>query len=193
MTLRVETGLSAPQNFIEDVFYIDRTVYKPELCGKIENLYKRHNFCPDSFILIYDEDTLAGYMNLFPISDTLYDQLNSPSFFKMRDDDIEPHEMENWSKDKPNNLFIISIAIMPSYRNGEAIKLLGSACLSFLREKDKEGYKIGSISGSAISIGGENFLKRLRGVFVKELEEGYRYYFTDNENARSLIENGLLL
>jgi len=59
LALRIETGLTAPRGFIEDVFDIDKSVYSPALCGKIENLYKRYDFCPDSFILVYDEDILA--------------------------------------------------------------------------------------------------------------------------------------
>lgn len=193
MALRIETGLTVPRGFIEDVFAIDRTVYRPELCGIIGNLYKRYDFCPDSFILVYDGDTLAGYMNMFPIARTLYEQLNAPDFFGMRDDDIEPREMQGWSKEKENDLFIISVAILPEYRGGEAIKLLGNTCLAFLREKDAGGYKIGSIAGSAISTGGEKFLKRFGGKFIKELEDGYKYYLADRESIRSVIENGLIL
>ncbi len=193
MALKTLTGLTAPKDFIEDVFRIDKAVYSPELCGEIKNLYKRYDYCPDSFILVYDGDTLAGYMNMFPISDTLYRQLNAPGFFGMRDDDIAPEEMDTWRKDKPNELFIISVAILPEYRRGETIKLLGNGCLAFLRQKDSEGYEIGSIAGSAISAGGESFLKRFGGKFVKELEEGYRYYLADTESIRSVIAHGLIL
>lgn len=193
MALRVETGLTLPRSFIEDVFDIDKSVYSPALCGKIENLYKRYDFCPDSFILVYDGDTLAGYLNLFPISDALYRQLNAPDFFGMRDDDILPSEMDTWRRDKFNHLFIISLAIIPEYRGGETIKLLGNTCLDFLRQKEDAGYKIGSVAGSAISAGGENFLKRLYGKFVKELEDGYKYYMADTEDIRRLLAHGLLL
>ena len=193
MALRTETGLTAPRGFIEDVFAIDKAVYSAELCGKIENLYTRYEFCPDSFILVYDGDVLAGYLNVFPISDALYGQLNAPDFFGMRDDDIVPSEMDTWRKDKLNHLFIISVAIIPEYRKGETIKLLGNTFLSFLREKDKEGYKLGSIAGSAVSTGGASFLKRMHGEFVKELEDGYKYYMVDTEHARRLIADGLLL
>ena len=193
MALRTETGLTAPRGFIEDVFAIDKAVYSAELCGKIENLYTRYEFCPDSFILVYDGDVLAGYLNVFPISDALYGQLNAPDFFGMRDDDILPSEMDTWRKDKLNHLFIISVAIIPEYRKGETIKLLGNTFLAFLREKDNAGYKLGSIAGSAVSTGGASFLKRMHGEFVKELEDGYKYYMVDTDHARRLIADGLLL
>ena len=193
MALRIESGLSVQRSFIKDVFDIDVSVYSAELCGKIENLYKRYDFCPDSFVLIYDGDLLVGYMNMFPIGETLFRQLNDPAYFGMRDDDIEPAEMAEWRKDKENHLFIISIAIIPAYRGGEAIKLLGRATLDFLRRKDAEGYTVGSIAGAAISTGGENFLKRFGGRFIKELEDGYKYYLADCESIRSVIKGGLIL
>ncbi len=193
MALRTLTGLTAPDGFLADVFAIDRTVYSPALCGIFENLRKRYDACPDSFILIYDEQTLVGYLNIFPIGDPLYRQLNDPAFFGMRDDDIEPHEMDTWRKDKQNDLFIISVAILPAYRGGEAIRLLGNTCLSFLRDKDAEGYRIGSIAGSAVSEGGANFLKRFGGKFVKDLESGYKYYLAEGRDIRRVMEHGLLL
>lgn len=193
MALTIETGLTAPEGFIKDVFEIDKSVYSAELCGVIENLYKRYDFCPDSFILVYDGDRLVGYLNIFPIAGALYGQLNAPDFFGMRDDDIEPREMRPWRQDKPNNLFIISIAIIPEYRKGEAVKLLGNTLLAFLREKEQNGYKIGSIAGSAISHGGAKFLTRFGGRFIKELEDGYKYYLADGESLRSVLQNGLIL
>ena len=193
MSLTIKTGLTAPVGFIEDVYAIDKTVYSAELCGIIENLYKRYNFCPDSFLLVYDGDTLAGYLNFFPIGRELYEELNAPDFFGMRDDDIEPREMDRWREDKPNDLFIISVAILPEYRGGEAIRLIGNGFLSFLQKKQGEGYPIGSIAGSAVSAGGENFLKRFGARYIKELEDGYKYYLADGEQLRSVIRDGLIL
>lgn len=195
MTLKAKTAHTAPTNFIEQVYEIDKEVYSPELAGVIENLYKRYEKCHDSFVLIYDEDTdrLVGYTNIFPIARQLYKDMNAPQNHEMRDDDIEPYEMSDWNLNAPNHLFIISIAIIPEYRNGEAIILLGNALLEFLREKENAGYQIGSIAGSAISDGGENFLKRFRATFIKEVDGGYKYYFTGREAVRRLIADGLLL
>ena len=195
MKLKYETALTAPKDFIQHVYEIDKQVYSPELAGVIENLYKRYEKCKDSFVLIYDEDVqkLVGYVNIFPIASCLYQEMNAPEYRELRDDDIEPFEMHDWRLEKPNNLFIISIAIIPEYRKGQAIILLGNSLLDFLREKDAHGYRILSIAGSAISEGGENFLKRFRASYVKEIEDGYKYYFADETNIRRLLQDGLLL
>jgi hypothetical protein len=163
------------------------------LCGELRNLVIRYERCPDSFLLIYDGDALAGYLCFFPVGDSLYAQLNDLSDTTMRDDDITPEEMEPWRKDALNHVFILSVAILPAYRGGQAIRLLGDGLLSFLREKEAAGYSIGSVAGSAVSAGGENFLKRLHGVFIKTLDDGYRYHIADRDAIKELLDNGLLL
>ena len=191
--LELRTGLNAPEGFLEQAFEIDKLVYSPELCGVIENMQLRYARCEDTFLLAYDGDKVVGYICFLPIGDTLYAQLNDPADRTMRDDDISPTEMEPWSLDRMNHLFILSVAILPAYRDGQAIRLLSNGLLEFLREKEAVGYKIGSISGSAVSEGGVNFIKRLRGNFVKELDEGYLYYLADRKNMEELLANGLLL
>ncbi len=193
MSLTLKTGLTAPKDFIEDVFEIDKYTYSPELCGLKENLYNRYNRCPDSFLLLYDNEDLIGYINFFPVGDALFAQLNDITNYKLRDDDILPEELNDWQKDKPNNIFIISIVILPKYRGSEAIIRLGNSFLEFLREKEANGYKINSISGTAVSDKGKKFLKRFRGSFVKFTEDNYEYYITKDENIRKLIKDGILL
>lgn len=193
MELNIRTGLMAPVKFIDDVFNIDKCVYPPGLSGTKENLCERYNRCPDSFILIYNKDTLVGYLNLFPISQKLYDEMNDKNNYEMRDDDIKAHEIAEWQKTESNELFILSVAIIPEYQKSKAIILLSNELLAFLRQKVAEGYKIGSISGSAVSQEGANFLKRFRADFVKELEGGYKFYKADRESVEKLLNNGLLL
>ncbi len=187
------TGLTARYGFLDDVFEIDKQVYSPELCGEVENLYKRYEKCPDSFILMYDNGALVGYISLFPLGDNLYLQMINPDFHKMRDDDIKPSEIEDWRKDAYNNLFVLSIAVIEEYRGGEAVKQLGNKLLEFLRDKEQNGYKIGSIAGSVVSDGGERFMRRFRAEYAKDLEHGYKYYFAGRKNIEELLKNGLLL
>ena len=191
--LTCKTGLNAPANFLEQVYAIDKAVYSPELCGALENLVIRYERCPDTYLLIYDGDTLAGYLCFLPIGEGLYAQLTDPADHTMRDDDIAPSEMEPWRQEQPNHLFILSVAVMPAYRGGEAIRLLGNSFLQFLREKAADGYPIGSLSGSAVSSGGENFLKRFGGVFQKEVAGGYRYHLANQKQVEDVLRNGLIL
>ena len=191
--LELRTGLNAPKGFIEQVFEIDKQTYSPELCGVSENMYSRYERCRDSFLLLYRAETLIGYICFLPIGESLRAQLDDPADRAMRDDVITPEEMEDWSLEHLNHLFILSVVILPEYRDGQAIRVLGDGWLAYLRDKECRGYTIGSISGSAVSEGGERFIRRFRGHFVKELDEGYRYYLADRENIEELLRDGLLL
>ena len=144
MEFRIETGLTAAKGFIEQVYEIDKITYDSELCGQVKNLYMRYNVCKDSFLLLYDGDTLAGYMNFFPVGEALYNQMTDRNDKHMRDDDIAPEEIHDWSKTKPNNIFIISIALRPEYRkdtanSNNAVVMLTNAFLELLRKKNENG------------------------------------------------------
>lgn len=191
--LELRTGLNAPKDFIEQVFAIDVMTYSPELCGDIENMYKRYERCKDTFLLLYDDDYLAGYVCFLPIGASLYTQLNDPQDRAMRDDDISPKEMSSWRRGALNHLFILSVVIQPDYRDGKAIRILTDGLLDYLREKEREGYLIGSIAGSAVSEGGVNFVRRLHATYLKELDGGYLYYVANREQVKELLQNGLAL
>ncbi|MBE6808189.1 MAG: hypothetical protein E7524_01830 [Ruminococcaceae bacterium] len=195
MALHIKTGLTAPEGFINDVYEIDKITYSPELCGQLENLTKRYNRCKDSFILLYDDKRLAGYMNFFPVGKTLYKEMTDRDDHRMRDDDISPEEIEDWSCEKENNIFIISIALHPDYRkknsnSNNAIVMLTDAFLELLRQKDNSGFKITSISGYAVSLGGVKCLKRMYASLLKDTDEDYHFFFTNKKNVARLLEEG---
>lgn len=193
MALTLKRSNEAPSDFIKTVYEIEKKTYSAELCGILENQIARYEFENDSFLLVYDGDALVGYVNFLLLSDTLFEQMKDKSRHEMRDDDISPSELCHWRRDSLNHLFIISVVVIPEYRGGEAVKMLGNGLLEYIREKENAGYPIGSISGSAVSDGGSNFMKRFRGVFHKEVDGGYLYFLSEEKNIRELISNGLLL
>lgn len=198
MGFRIETGITAKKGFIEEVYEIDKITYSPELCGQVENLYKRYNVCNDSFLLLYDGDILAGYMNFFPVGDSLHNEMIDRNDTRMRDDDISPEEIKDWSKNGDNDIFIISIALRPEYRksnsnSNDAVITLSNAFLELLREKSENGYKIGSISGYAVSLGGVKFLKRMNASLLKDTTEEYHFFYANAEGVADFIENGYTL
>ncbi|MBO5020394.1 MAG: hypothetical protein J6D52_07000, partial [Clostridia bacterium] len=88
MALRIENALTAPKDFLKDVYAIDKLVYSAELCGIYENLQKRYNVCNESFLMVYDGDSLAGYINFFPVNSKLHAEMIDRNDHRMRDDDI---------------------------------------------------------------------------------------------------------
>ncbi len=189
----IKTGLNAPSDCIEAAFALDQMVYTPALCGEIENMKRRYEFCRDSFVFLYDDNTLAGYVNVFPVAESLRKQMTDKKDHRMRDDDVEPSEMAQWSTEDKNHLLILSVVIKPEYQKTAAIVELSEAFLTFLREKDAAGYALGSLFGYAVSLGGVKFMKRLRTSFLKHTDEEYNLFFGDEESVETLLEDGFLL
>ncbi len=177
---------------LKDVFAIDKAVYSPELCGSFRNLRARFDACQDAFVLVYDGDELAGYVTFVLAGEELYRELSDPQSTAMRDDDITPDEIVDWCKGRGHHLFIISIAVKPKYQGGNTVKLLAKGFLAFLREKEAAGYRIDSISGSAVSGGGAAFLRRLHAVYEKDVEGGYQYHRATRPQVERLLTKGLV-
>ena len=191
--LQLKTGLNAPQGFIELAYELDRQTYSPELCGDIANMYSRYERCRDSYLLLYDGDVLAGYICFLPIGSSLYAQLHDVTDHEMRDDDITPEELRPWQKEELNHLYVLSVVIRPAYRDGAAVRQLTDGLLAFLRDKETDGYRIGSLSGSVVSGDGAGFMTRLRAKYVKDIDGGYRYYATDRKSTEELLKDGFIL
>ncbi len=181
-----------PIHVLEEVFAIDKEVYSPELCGTFENLKSRYEKCKDSFVLVYEGEELAGYITFIPMGDALYAQMSDPDFYGMRDDDIAPEEMNDWCEGAGHNLFVLSIAVKPKFQGGGTVKVLASSLLAFLREKEEAGYRVDSISGTAVSGGGAAFLQRLHACHEKDVEHGYKYYRATRPAIERLLTRGLI-
>lgn len=192
MSFRIETGLTAAEGFIDDVYEIDKIVYSAQLCGVKENMVKRHKANKDTFLLIYDDDTLVGYFNFFPVSSQLYDSMVDRKDLSMRDDDIAACDICEWSTQK-NNVLILSLAVLPQYRNQAVIIELSNRFLEFLREKSDSGYPITSICGYAVSLDGVKFLKRIKASLLKTTTEGYHFFFANRDCVDELLEDGYTL
>lgn len=189
MALTVKFGYNAPDGFLDSVYALEKIVYPSSLWGKRENLQARFDKNNDSFILVYDEDILAGYINFFPVCQKIDEDYLNYESCKMWDDDISADDITDWNDN--NNVFVISVVTHPDYRDGEAIKLISRNFAEFICKKETEGKIINSISGAAVSDGGVNFLSRFRAEFYKELDHGYKYYRTDRLNVTELIKNTL--
>lgn len=186
--LHIESGLTANKDFLKEIYNIEKIVYTDDLCGEEKNLYARYKVCNDSYLLVLDQEKIVGYINFFPICEKTNNEMLDLNDSRMRDDDIEPQEIHDWSDN--NHIFIISIAILPEYRDGQTIILLSNAFLSLLRKKNAVGHKISSISGYAVSNGGIKFLNRCHASLIKKTEENYSFYYATTDDVEKLLEEG---
>lgn len=186
MSLKIIESKNMETDFINDVLELDSIAYSENMQGSYESVNNRYKKNEDSYLLVYDEKTLIGYICFFPISKKLYNEMLVDN--KMKDDDISPKDIIPYTEGKSHNLFIISVVIHPDYRNGEAIKLLTSTFVDFIHNKIKTNYHINSILATAVSDDGVKFLERLNFEAIKTYDGGYKLF--ESKKVRLNLDDG---
>lgn len=202
MGFRIETKIE--EDFLPRVMEIDEIVYSSEYMGggsheyvgKIENMQNRFRANSDSFVCLIDEENgrLAGYINYFPCTEELYDDIvrNSPV---IRDDDINivKQEISDYSRGG-NHLFILSVAVHPDYQGRkEAAKELSDGWIRHLNEIQENGFPITDISAAAVSPKGKKWLSDHLFVQERRLSDGNVVYLCQGKMLEKLLANDLYI
>ena len=158
--------------------YVDRFGYRP-----LDNedptsplVLNPEKGCIDNIIAVAKDDKIIGYINYLTANEELYDEIIHPDMEAYyddpgrRDDGISGLQIDQWSKDNPNHLFILSIAIDKEHQDTDVIKVLTNEFRQELTNKINEGYEIESITGDTVSDHGEDALTMMR--FTCAEEEG---------------------
>lgn len=124
--------------------------------------------CADNMLAVAENGRILGYINYLTMGEELHHEILHPNleaYLKdqtIRDDGITGDQLVQWSKEKPNHLFILSITIDKPYQDTDVIKTLSEAFVQELRAKEAEGYMIGSITGDTVSDHGEKAMRMFR-------------------------------
>ena len=81
MNYRVITGETMDRELLHKVFALDELVYSKiddGFVGVEENLFLRFDRNKCTFVCLMDHDQLVGYINFFPVTNQLYDQIVGP-------------------------------------------------------------------------------------------------------------------
>lgn len=181
MQFKILTGLDFDTDFLTKVMDLDSRTYETEYVGVLENMVARYEKNRDSFVCIWDEERgkLAGYINFFPCTKALYEDIRYYSPV-IRDDDISPDEIAPYSKEG-NHLFILSIVIDEEYRGTKgAITALSDAWINHLNGLVKQDYPITDICAIAVSDDGKKALRNYMFVVERKLTDGNIVYVCEN-------------
>ena len=180
MQYEVLTGLDFDTDFLPKIMDLDKVVYEDEYVGLLENMVARYEKNRDSFVCIMDKGRgkLAGYINFFPCTKELYEDILFHTTV-IRDDDIIPEEVAEYSREG-NHLFVISIAISPEYRDSDAIAVLTEAWNRHLTELVKNGFPIIDICAIAVSKDGQKTLRNNLFRRKRKLSDGNIVFVRDN-------------
>ena len=191
MQFKVLTGAEFDTDFLPKIMELDRIVYSAEYAGELENMVARYQANRDSFVCIIDEehDRLAGYINFFPCTDALYRDIRYQTSV-IRDDDIRADEIAQYDTET-NHLFVISIAVHPDYRGGEAIAVLSDAWIAHLGMLQDKGFPITDISAIAISQDGRKALRNYMFTVERKLADGNIVYLCQGRFLEKLLAHDL--
>ena len=198
-TYRVLTGEEFDESFLEQVMEIDRDVYEPQFVGELENMVERYRRNRRTFVCVMDGEKLAGYINFFPCTRPLWDDIvkYSPD---IRDDDIRGDEIADYVPASPdakgdepqNNLFIISVAIAQAYRSDKRVVItLTNGWIDYLNRLDEEGLGIHAIAATAVSEDGRKFLRSRMFHLYRQISHGDCVYLCDGDYLRKLKDGDL--
>jgi len=142
-----------------EVLSLDDCVYDKKLTGTFESVSGRYKTNEEMFIFaVDDEDRMCGYICFFPITDELYDRIMNEDI--MFDDNIQPKDIKQYTKDSINNIFVISVARFPQYK-GQGIGFnLVKEMFSYLNSLSELGYEIGNILAVTTSAEGDKLLSK---------------------------------
>ncbi len=160
------------ENIIQDLIDIESKVYEEKYRGEYQSIKARYQKNNDTFVLAYDKERMIGYLCFIPISNILYNDLIGTNNF--HDDDIKPEDITQYYDNV--NLYIISIAILPSYQDTEVIREMTKAFFIFLKEKREQNICINNILASAVTVDGTKYLEKLRFKKVKKVKGEYTLF-----------------
>lgn len=182
-----EMGLA----FLPKIMEIDAKCYPDQYVGELANMEARYKENPRTFVCVMDGDKVAGYINFFPVKPKLWDEIVETGM-EIRDDDIRPDEMADYSKEEDNNLFIISIAVSPEYRSDKNVVItLTDGFVDYLNELEEEGYPIHAISATAVSEDGQKFLRSRMFRIYREIHDENKVYLCDGIYLKKLLKKDL--
>lgn len=191
MGYHILTGEEFDESFLSNVMDVDRACYEEEYVGELANMVARYRKNPRTFVCVMDQDQLAGYINFFPVTLGLWEEIVEEGM-RIRDDDITPEELADYSDTEKNYLFIISVAVRPEYRNDRAVvSMLTDGFIDYLNRLQAEKLEIGGIAGTAVSEDGQKFLSSRMFSLYREIEDGNKVYLCEGMYLEELLKKKL--
>jgi len=159
------------KKLIYEILEIDSSVYPKHLQGTFDEVYDRFCANRDIFILLYDNKKLIGYLCLFPIKDSLYEQISNEN--KLFDSNIPGDMLEQYKPHNIYKLYLISAVIRPEYQKMGLSKHLIKGFYKYILDKKKKDILFSVALSSAVTNDGKVFLKRMDFKEKKELSGGF--------------------
>lgn len=142
---------------------IERQYYPPEYIAPAETSYSWYLHWPDSILAVFEDDKPVGFMNLFPVHDGLYQQIQSGTFNDalLKVEDIRVPVPSATGSDHPYALFLSCVAVDRNYLKKGIARTLLKAYLERYTMYEKEGYAFGDLITDNVTEAGLQFSKSI--------------------------------
>jgi len=172
--IQIYSVIDLDNKLLNEIMEIDSLVYPKHLLATFDEFNNRFLANRDSFILLYDDGKLIGYMCLFPVKPVLYNRILTED--KLFDADITGDMIEQYRPHETYDLYLLSVAIRPEYQNRGLSKLLREGFFKYLSDKKDKGISFSSAVAVAISKEGQRLLEKIGFIKKKDITGGYILY-----------------
>lgn len=136
------------------------------------NWYEKYSF---SIIALEYKGEIAGFINLFPVTNQVFDQIISGTYNDrlLTADDIV--DINGYIGDTIS-LFLSCVVIDESVRKLGALEMLLKSYIDFYRELEAKGIHIGKIVTDNVTLSGENFSRKIGFSKLLDSDHGSKIY-----------------
>lgn len=181
--VRIKKNLSH-RDFIE-MEKMERKYYSEDFVTDAESSFDWYLYWSKSTVVATYKNKIAGFMNIFPISDSLYYSLLSGSY-----DDSEMVYEEIKRPDDTDDiyhLFLSCVVIDKAYRDTDALCQILREYVAIYDDFNDKGYSFQSIITQNVTAQGVNFSTKIGMIPTKIADNGSTICIGKYEDVRSKI------
>ncbi len=147
------------------MYHLEAAYYEETYITPYQESYRWYLAFPWSNCCLVDGEVLVGFLDMFPISEDLFNQIKVGEF---NDSDLKTQDIVDvFSMPKgPVHMFLSCIVIHKDYRKTDALTMLLKKQVAFYKHFIEKGLQVEWIITDNVTKEGEGFSRRLG--FIKE-------------------------
>lgn len=189
MSYEIKYGKTVFLKYGRDIASIDEAVFTKDMQGTFKNELLRYLKYPNEFIVLLKDGKVIAYMQYFPLVAEYANKVMEDD--EIHDDNIVGKDIKRLSKNEPNDIYLLSVAMYQDYHGTDAMQVLARAMSEKLLAIHDAGYPIGRIISTAISDKGRSTLSKFGLDNIKTLQGGYSLFVGDIDTWRESYKSRL--
>lgn len=160
--------------------------YDAEFITPYEESYNWYLFRPDSIVALEDEGRIVAFMNLLPVKQHVYQQIEQGTF---NDSLMTTADIEDLSSSARHVYYFLSCVIVDQeYRKSPALPIMLHHYLDVLNRVEQSGIRIYSIIMDNITEAGNRFAHRLGMNLVCTSDHHSHIHASDYETFKQHVQ-----